>query len=64
MVGGGVVMLQFGLENISHPVVSTPAVIGLMIVAVVLLASFAGYARTVVAPVVGVGPSRGTAIRH
>jgi len=52
MVGVGVVLLQFGLENISHPVVSTPVVVGLMIVAVVLLASFAGYARTVAAPVV------------
>jgi len=47
MVGLGVVLLQFGLENISHPVV-----VGLMIVAVVLLVSFARYARTVAAPVV------------
>lgn len=52
MVGVGVVLLQFGLENISHPVVSTTVMGGLMIVAVVLLASFARYARTVAAPVI------------
>jgi len=52
MVGGGVALLQFGMENVSHPVMSAPAIVGMVVVAAALLAGFRFYARHVTDPAV------------
>ena len=52
LVGCGVAMLQFGLESIGKPVMSWPEIAGVLLAAVVLLVSFARYARSVRAPAV------------
>jgi EmrB/QacA subfamily drug resistance transporter len=52
LVATGVVLLQFGMENVSHPLVSAPANAALMVAAVLLLLGFGYYARGVAEPVV------------
>ncbi|WP_248312111.1 DHA2 family efflux MFS transporter permease subunit [Bosea sp. BK604] len=52
MVASGVVMLQFALENVSHPVVPAPVTLALLVVGALLLLAFARYARAAPAPVV------------
>ncbi len=52
MVGGGLGLFQFGLENISRPVISLPIVIATLIAATALLTGFWFYARRATAPVV------------
>jgi EmrB/QacA subfamily drug resistance transporter len=52
MVGAGVALLQFGLENIGRPMIPLPAIITILIVAVLLLVAFWRYARTISAPAV------------
>ncbi|MCO5089655.1 DHA2 family efflux MFS transporter permease subunit [Bosea sp. (in: a-proteobacteria)] len=52
MVGSGIVLLQFALENVSHPVVSTPMMLSLSFTGVLLLFLFAHHARTAASPVV------------
>jgi EmrB/QacA subfamily drug resistance transporter len=52
MVGGGVALLQFGMENVSHPVLSVPVIALMVAAAVASLVGFAFYARHVSAPAV------------
>ncbi len=55
MVGGGVALLEFGLESIGHPGIAAPAIVGVLLAAVLLLLGFAHYARRVAAPAVDLG---------
>jgi EmrB/QacA subfamily drug resistance transporter len=52
MVGCGVALLQFGMENIGRSEISTPQIAGLLFAGVLLLLAFVRYARRVVAPAV------------
>jgi EmrB/QacA subfamily drug resistance transporter len=52
MIGTGVALLQFGLENIGHPTMPKLRVGLMLAAAMLLLFAFGRYARTVVAPVV------------
>lgn len=52
MVGLGVVLLQFGIENIARPAIPAVAIAGLIIAAGALLFGFTRYARSHVAPAV------------
>ena len=52
LVAGGVVLLQFGMENVSHPVVSAPVNLALIVAALLLLAAFMRHARRTAAPVI------------
>jgi EmrB/QacA subfamily drug resistance transporter len=55
MVGGGLGLFQFGLENVSRPVISLPTIIATLVAAVLLLAGFWFYARKAPAPAVDMG---------
>jgi EmrB/QacA subfamily drug resistance transporter len=55
MVGSGVALLQFGIENIGRPLLSTSTTVGILAAAVALLLGFWLYARLVVAPAVDLG---------
>lgn len=52
MVGGGLGLLQFGLENVSHPLVAPTVTVSSMLVAVALLIVFGFYARQTSEPAV------------
>ncbi|HEY4192578.1 MAG TPA: DHA2 family efflux MFS transporter permease subunit [Mesorhizobium sp.] len=52
MVGAGVALLQFGLENIGRSVLPLPVVIAILLAAILLLVAFSRYARTIAAPAV------------
>jgi EmrB/QacA subfamily drug resistance transporter len=52
MVGGGLGLLQFGLDNVSHPIVPAGLTIAVAVVAVALLAGFGFYSRRALAPAV------------
>jgi EmrB/QacA subfamily drug resistance transporter len=52
MIGAGLALLQFGMENVSRPVVSVPTIVVTLIAAVTLLAAFGFYARRTTAPAV------------
>lgn len=52
IVGAGVALLQFGLENIGRPMIPVPAIIIVLVAAILLLVAFARYARGVSAPAV------------
>ena len=52
LVGCGIAMLQLGLESIGKPAMSWPEIAGTLLAAVVLLVSYARYARSVKAPAV------------
>jgi MFS family permease len=52
MVGCGLGLLQFGLENVSRPVVPVPAIVIVFVVAVALLLAFGVYGRRIQAPAV------------
>ena len=52
MVGSGAALLQFGLENIGRPTISTLATVLVLVAAVLLLLAFGRYARRVAAPAV------------
>jgi EmrB/QacA subfamily drug resistance transporter len=52
MVGAGVALLQFGLENIGRPMVSRPVTAAVLAAATVLLAAFVRYARGAPSPAV------------
>jgi EmrB/QacA subfamily drug resistance transporter len=52
MVGAGVALLQFGLENIGRPMMPLPATLLLLAAAFLLLAAFLFYARRVSDPAV------------
>ncbi len=55
MVGCGVALLQFGMENIGRPDVSLAEISGLFGAATVLLVGYGAYARRVAAPAVDLG---------
>jgi EmrB/QacA subfamily drug resistance transporter len=55
MVGCGLGLLQFGLENIGRPVVSAPVVLAATVAAVLLLLGFGLYARRAATPVIDLG---------
>ena len=55
MVGSGVAMLQFGMENVGRPVLAVPAIAAVLVVGVALLAAYAAYARRIAAPAVDLG---------
>ncbi len=52
MVGAGLVLLQYGIENIGRPAIPVQAIVGVLVAALVLLAFFVRYARRVSAPAV------------
>ena len=52
MVGTGVALLQFGIENIGRPIISVPGIVAVVVLAVLLFVMFGRYARHVVAPAV------------
>jgi len=52
MVGAGLGLLQFGMENVSRPVISLPTIGAAIMAASLLLIGFGFYARKVVAPAV------------
>lgn len=52
MVGAGLGLLQFGMENVSRPVISLPMIIASIAAAGVLLLGFGFYARKAAAPAV------------
>jgi MFS family permease len=55
MVGAGVVLLQFGLENIGRPMLPAAGTAVMIGLAVLLLLAFGWYARRVAAPAVDLG---------
>ncbi|MDQ0390334.1 DHA2 family efflux MFS transporter permease subunit [Labrys monachus] len=52
MVGTGVALLQFGIENIGRPTIPVPMIGAVVLLAVLLLLWFGRYARRVAAPAV------------
>jgi hypothetical protein len=52
MVGSGVALLQYGLENIGRPTISATAISAVVVFAILLLLSFGWYARRVTHPAV------------
>ena len=52
LVGLGCVLLEYGIENIGRPTIPVFAIVGVLAVAVLLLASFVRYARGVQFPAV------------
>jgi EmrB/QacA subfamily drug resistance transporter len=52
MVGAGVVMLQYGMENIGRPTIPYVAIGGVILAGAMLLVAFSRYARRVTAPAV------------
>jgi EmrB/QacA subfamily drug resistance transporter len=52
MVGAGVALLQYGLENIGRPTIPVPAIGVVLVAAILLLLAFGRYARKVRAPAV------------
>jgi EmrB/QacA subfamily drug resistance transporter len=52
MIGGGLALLQFGMENVSRPVVSISTIVVTLVAALALLAAFGVYARRTAAPAV------------
>jgi MFS family permease len=52
MVGAGLVLLQYGMENIGRPTIPIPVIAGVILAAIQLLAGFTRYARTVAAPAI------------
>ena len=52
MVGAGVVLLQYGLENIGRPTIPIPAIAGAIGASILLLLFFIRYAKTAIAPAV------------
>jgi EmrB/QacA subfamily drug resistance transporter len=63
MVGAGLGLLQFGLENVSRPVMPLSAVVVTIFAAVALLLAFAFYARRAPAPAVDLGLFRWRSFR-
>src|SRR3984885_3415375 len=55
MVGGGLGLLQFGMENVSRPILSLWTIALTIIAAVALLLSFGLYAKRTIAPAVDLG---------
>ncbi len=55
MVGGGLGLLQFGMENVSRPTLSLWTIALTIIAAIALLLSFGLYAKRTVAPAVDLG---------
>jgi EmrB/QacA subfamily drug resistance transporter len=52
MVGGGLGLLQFGMENVSRPIISVWTIVMTIIAALLLLLSFGLYARRIASPAV------------
>ena len=52
MVGTGLVLLQYGMENIGRPTIPLQAIVAVLVASLLLLALFARYARNVTAPAV------------
>ncbi|MEJ0097015.1 MAG: MFS transporter [Bauldia sp.] len=52
MVGAGLVLLQYGIENIGRPAIPVPAIAGVLFAAALLLVGFLRYARSAVSPAV------------
>ncbi len=63
MVGGGLGLLQFGLENVSRPIVSPTVMTAALVAAIALLIGFWLYARRKEAPAVDLTLFRGRAFR-
>jgi EmrB/QacA subfamily drug resistance transporter len=63
MVGGGLGLLQFGLENVSRPVLPPAATAMALAAAAALLAGFGLYARRKDAPAIDLNLFRGRAFR-
>jgi EmrB/QacA subfamily drug resistance transporter len=52
MVGGGLGLLQFGMENVSRPIISVRNIVMTIVAALFLLLVFGHHARRIAAPVV------------
>jgi EmrB/QacA subfamily drug resistance transporter len=52
LFGSGIALLQVGVENIGRAALSVPAIVGLFLLALALLAGFARHARRIAAPAV------------
>ena len=52
MVGGGLGLLQFGMENVSRPIISVWTIVVTIVAALLLLLSFGLYARRIASPAV------------
>jgi len=52
MVGTGLVLLQYGMENIGRPTIPLQAIVAVLVASLLLLALFARYARNVTAPAI------------
>ncbi|MFE0755143.1 DHA2 family efflux MFS transporter permease subunit [Inquilinus sp. NPDC058860] len=52
MVGAGLALLQYGLENVGRPAIPVPAILGVLAAAALLLVAFIAYARRAPAPAV------------
>jgi EmrB/QacA subfamily drug resistance transporter len=63
MVGVGIVLLQYGIENIGRPVIPLPAIAGVLVASVLLLFAFTRYAKKVRAPAVDLTLFRHRAFR-
>lgn len=63
MVGAGVVLLQYGMENIGHLSLPIIVIVAVLAAAVMLLLGFARYARKVAAPAVDLSLFRQRAFR-
>jgi EmrB/QacA subfamily drug resistance transporter len=55
MVGGGLGLLQFGMENISRPIISPWTIAATIAAALTLLLGFGLYARRIAAPAIDLG---------
>lgn len=63
IVGAGLGLLQFGLENVGRPVLSMTITLAILGAAVLLLAGFGFYARRVATPVIDLGLFRWPSFR-
>jgi MFS family permease len=63
MVGGGLGLMQFGLENVSHPIVAPWITVASLGFALALLVGFVVYARRTPSPVVDLSLIRDRAFR-
>jgi EmrB/QacA subfamily drug resistance transporter len=55
MLGGGLGLFQFGMENVSRPVISVPTIVVTLVAAIALLVGFWHYAQRRPAPAVDLG---------
>jgi EmrB/QacA subfamily drug resistance transporter len=63
MVGIGFTLLEYGIENVGRPAIPVPAILGVIVAAVLLLLAFVRYARSVAAPAIDLTLLRQRAFR-